>query len=165
MLKRIFFPIFALSVVVAVYAGDQPSTQPARPESNSSQHDDFPFAISFEQGATQFQSWDQITITEVRGTSSDMQSGICRISGTYTLASHDKATLAASVTARELADGSGPWNRAQTLTITRGHGNFTLMLPISVRGWPHVSFYGASSDFGGSYIGTGDSVLRHWWGS
>ena len=108
MLKRIVFPIFALSVVVAVYAGDQPSTQPARPESNSSQHDDFPFAISFELGATQFQSGDRITITEVRGTSSDMQSGICRISGTYTLASHDKATLAASVTARESADGSGP---------------------------------------------------------
>lgn len=94
-----------------------------------------------------------------------MQSGICRISGTYTLTSRDQATLAASITARDSADGWGPWNKAQTMAITKGHGTFTLYLPVSISGWPHVSFYGKWSDFGGSYIGTGDSVLRHWWGS
>jgi hypothetical protein len=108
---------------------------------------------------------DQITITDVRGTSADMRGGIYRISGTYTLVSREKATLAASVTARYAKDGTGPWNAAQTVTITKGTGTFTLLLPISVEGWPHVSFYGKSSDFGGSYIGTGEYVLRKWWGS
>lgn len=123
---------------------------------------DFPFAIAFVRGLSEFRPGDAITITDVRGTSSDMQSGICRITGTYTLASEDKATLAASVTARDSADGIGPWNKAQTMDIARGHGKFTLLLPISVSGWPHVSFYGKTNSFGGVYVGTGDSVLRHW---
>lgn len=38
---------------------------------------------------------------------------------------------------------------------------------MSYRGWPHVSFYPADggSGFGGNYFGTGDSVLKKWWGS
>ncbi len=162
MLKRIIVACSALLLVAGVYASDRPATQPVVAESK---HDDFPFKIAFEQGAAKFETGDQITITEVRGTSADMQSGICRITGTYTLASRDKATLAASVTARNPEDGRGPWNKAQTVTVSKGQGSFTLYLPISVAGWPHVSFYGASDSFGGTYIGTGDSVLRKWWRS
>ncbi len=125
---------------------------------------DFPFVIEFEQGAQQFNAGDEIKIDEVRSTSEDMQSGICRISGTYNLASEKEATLAASVTATQ-GDGKGPWNSAQTLLVTKGSGTFTLMLPISVKGWPHVSFYDKSSSFGGIYIGTGESVMRKWFGS
>ena len=38
---------------------------------------------------------------------------------------------------------------------------------MSCRGWPHVSFYPAEGggSFGGNYFGTGDSVLKQWWGS
>jgi len=160
----------AISSCVALLAvvgctGGRSSSEPAGGRPASPSHDAFPFRIAFERGAAKFEPGDQITITEVRGTSGDMQSGICRISGTYILASQDEATLAASVTARDPADGRGPWNRAQTMTITKGTGTFTLLLPISVDGWPHVSFYGKSSAFGGCYIGTGESVLRRWWGS
>jgi hypothetical protein len=165
MLKRFAAVSLALVIVASAYAGDQPAIGPSDIQAKSASEKDFPFTIAFEQGAARFQPGDEITITEVRGTSSDMSSGICRISGTYKLTSHDHATLAASVTARSAADGVGPWNKAQTTTITRGQGSFTLMLPVSIRGWPHVSFYGPKSDFGGSYVGTGDLVLRHWWGS
>jgi len=170
MLKRLFVASAALVLVASVYASDRPATQPAAqqvtpPAAPAAATNDFPFVIAFEQGATQFELGDGITVTEVRGTSKDMQSGICRISGTYTLTSHPQATLATSVTARHSSEGRGPWNAAQQIKITKGHGTFTLYLPVSVDGWPHVSFYGPSSDFGGSYIGTGDAVLRRWWGS
>jgi hypothetical protein len=165
MLRRIAAACVAVAFVASLYASDRSTTQPAGQAPQKSNNDDFPYKIAFEQGATQFQPGDQITVTEVLGTGSDMQSGICRISGTYTLTSEDQATLAASITARDSADGVGPWNKAQTMNITKGHGTFTLYLPVSIAGWPHVSFYGKSDAFGGSYIGTGDAVLRHWWGS
>jgi hypothetical protein len=156
---------FALLTVIVGCVGTTPTEQGKSAPPAASMQQEFPFAIPFEQGASKFAPGDQIVITDVRGTSADMKSGICVISGTYTLSSRDRATLAASVTAREAAQGVGPWNSAQTITVNKGHGNFTLMLPISSDGWPHVSFYGSFSDFGGTYIGTGDSVLRHWWGS
>jgi hypothetical protein len=162
MLKRITVSFLGLLVVTAGCAANRPATQHAELQVKESPRHDFPFTIAFEQGLTQFQPGDQITITDVHGTNSEMQGGIYRISGTYTLASQDEATLAASVTARDSANGRGFWNKAQTTTITKGHGSFTLLLPVSVPGWPHVSFYGKADAFGGIYVGTGDSVLRHW---
>ena len=126
--------------------------------------DPFPFAVPFEVGASRFPPGDRITVTEIRGTTADMAGGVYRISGTYRLASHETATLAGSVTARDAADGKGPWNAAQRTTVRQGSGTFTLVWPIGIRGWPHVSFYGPDDAFGGVYIGTGDSVLRKWWG-
>jgi hypothetical protein len=154
-------------VTLVVLAGCQHVEQHAAAKNamTRSSQTDFPYVVPFEQGAAKFESGDGITITEVRGTSPDMLGGIYRISGTYTLASHENATLAASVTAKKSEDGRGYWNKAQTTTITKGSGTFTLFLPMSIDGWPHISFYGKSSDFGGTYLGTGDSVLRKWWGS
>ena len=111
---------------------------------------------------------DEITIVEVRGTADTIMPGnIYWIKGTYTLASHDRAMLAAFTTARDAADGTGPSLKVQTTVVTRGTGTFTLFLPVSCRGSPHVSFYAADGgeDFGGSYFGTGDSVLKQWWGA
>ena len=162
MLNRIAISFISLLSLAAVYADEQPLAQPAETQAKLPRQDDFPFTIGFERGLTEFESGDQITITDVSGTSDDMESGICRITGTYTLKSQDEATLAASVTARNRADGRGHWNKAQTMKITKGHGSFTLLLPVNVSGWPHVSFYGKTSSFGGVYIGTGESVLRHW---
>jgi hypothetical protein len=162
MLNRPFVPaVLAMIACVAALAvaGAQPSAETSVSQGAKS-HEDFPFTIAFEEGAIQFDGGDKISITEVRGTSKDMQSGICRISGTYQFTSQESATLAASVTARRSADGRGPWNSAQTMSVTKGRGAFTLMLPISVKGWPHVSFYSNSKAIGGIYIGTGDGVLR-----
>ena len=111
---------------------------------------------------------DKITIVEVRGTADTFKPGnTYRIKGTYTLASHDRAMLAAYTTAMDAANGTSTPLKVQLTVVDQGDGTFTLYLPMSCRGWPHVSFYPAEGggDFGGNYFGTGDSVLKRWWGS
>ena len=139
---------------------DHKATAPATSE--------FPYSLKFEQGATRFKDGDKITILEVRGTADTFTPGnIYWIKGTYTLASHDRATLAAYTTAMDAENATGASFKVQTTVVDRGNGSFTLFLPMSCRGWPHVSFYPADGgeDFGGNYFGTGDSVLKRWWGS
>jgi RNA polymerase sigma factor (sigma-70 family) len=129
---------------------------------------EFPFAVRYEQGATRFLDGDKITIQEVRGTAETMTPGnLYWIKGTYSLASHDRAMLAAYTTAANPDDGNGSYLKVQRTVVNRGSGTFTLFLPMSYKGWPHVSFYPADggADFGGNYFGTGDSVLKEWWGS
>ena len=96
-----------------------------------------------------------------------MPGNIYWIKGTYVLASHDRATLAAYTTARDPQDGKSRSWKVQTTKIEQGHGTFTLFLPMSCDGWPHVSFYpaGGGSGFGGNYFGTGDTVLKKYWGT
>jgi hypothetical protein len=129
---------------------------------------EFPCALKFEQGATRFADGDKITILEVRGTADTFTPGnIYWIKGTYKLASHERATLAAYTTAMDLKNGTGYSFDVQTTVVEQGDGTFTLFLPMSCRGWPHISFYpaGGGGDFGGNYFGTGESVLKRWWGS
>jgi len=101
---------------------------------------------------------------EVRGTAETFSPGnVYQVKGTYKLASHERAMLAAYVTATE-TDGRAPSYKSQTTTIDRGDGTFTLVLPMTYRGWPHVSFYPAEggNGFGGNYFGTGDSLVKDW---
>ncbi|HEX5444305.1 MAG TPA: M56 family metallopeptidase [Pirellulales bacterium] len=127
---------------------------------------EFPYAVDVEQGATQFEKGDDITILEIRGTAEKFMPGhIYWIRGKYTLTSHKKAMLAAYTTAMDAENGASQSFRAQHLDVNEGEGTFTLFLPMSYRGWPHVSFYAESSSFGGNYFGTGDSVLKRRWGS
>jgi beta-lactamase regulating signal transducer with metallopeptidase domain len=144
---------------------EEPATNSHRPDSPATL--EFPHVVRFEQGATRFQSGDKITIQEVRGTAETFAPGnLYWIKGTYTLASHHRASLAAYVTAMDAENGRGTTFKVQMATVSQGDGSFTLILPMSCRGWPHVSFYPAEggSDFGGNYFGTGDSVLKKWWG-
>jgi beta-lactamase regulating signal transducer with metallopeptidase domain len=124
----------------------------------------FPHAVPIERGATQFLNGDKITIQQVRGTAEKIAPGnIYWIRGTYTLASHPRATLSAYVTAQNADDGRNvPTLAVQTTIVNKGEGSFTLYLPVTYRGWPHVSFYPADGGnvFGGTYFGTGDSVLK-----
>ena len=61
-----------------------PATQPTT----------FPHLVHFEQGTTDFLDGDRITITEIRGTAATMEPGnTYKITGTYTLASHDRPCL------------------------------------------------------------------------
>jgi beta-lactamase regulating signal transducer with metallopeptidase domain len=142
------------------------ATKPARvPETPPTS--EFPYTVHFEQGASRLLKGDKIDIVEVRGTAPTMMPGnIYWIKGTYRLASHDRASLMAVVTAASAADGWGNTLKVQTALVNKGAGTFTLFLPMSCKGWPHVSFYPAEGggDLGGTYFGTGDSVLRQWWG-
>lgn len=136
------------------------------PEQKSPPAPDFPYVVKFQQGVTRFLDGDNITIVDIRGTAERFTPGnIYCIRGTYRLASHERAMLAAFTTATDAVHGRGPYLKVQATTVTRGDGTFKLFLPMSYRGWPHVSFYPAESGegFGGNYFGTGDSVLKRWW--
>jgi hypothetical protein len=127
----------------------------------------FPYAVRFEQGASRFLDGDKITVLDIRGTAETFKPGnLYWIKGTYKLGSHDRARLDAYTTAKDAADGRSQTWKIQTTNVDRGSGTFELFLPYSYEGWPHVSFYPADGGdgFGGTYFGTGDSVLRKWWG-
>src|SRR5262249_12595233 len=115
--------------------------------------------VAFELGASYFADGDKITIEEVHGTAETFAPGnIYSIKGTYTLASHDRAILLASVTltdplailtnhvplhdsltAKPMATGAEL--KVQRKEINRGTGTFTLFLPMTENGAPHVGFY------------------------
>ena len=168
LLAVLVLPLFVQTRTQA-WAGSEneaPALPAAQPDSRNAS--EFPYAVRFEQGATRFLNGDKITILEVRGTADTFTPGnIYWIKGTYTLASHERAMLAAFITARDAENGKGPSLKVQTADANQGNGTFTLFLPMSCRGWPHISFYpaGDGGDFGGNYFGTGDSVLKRWWGS
>jgi hypothetical protein len=144
------------------------SIKPSEPVSvSASATADFPHVVRFKQGAARFLEGDDITIQEIRGTAETFSPGnIYRIVGTYKLASHDKAMLAAYTTASNAADGRSRSLKVQHMYVDRGKGMFTLFLPMSYEGWPHVSFYPSDGGegFGDNYFGTGGFVLKKgWW--
>ena len=158
-------PAFIQTSRMKARAGNEEGSAAASPKVDRPATAEFPHAVRFEQGATRFAGGDKITILEVRGTDETFAPGnIYSIKGTYTLGSRDRAMLLASITATD-SDGKSGSLKVQTLQIERGEGTFTLLLPMSYRGLPHVSFYpaGGGEAFGGNYFGTGDSVLKHWW--
>lgn len=169
LLAFLVLPSFVETTKTEARAGandEAPATPDRKPTTSTTS--EFPYAVKFEQGATRFKDGDKITILEIRGTADTFTPGnIYLIKGTYTLASHDRAMLAAYTTAMDAENATGASFKVQTSIVDRGNGSFTLFLPMSCRGWPHVSFYPADGggDFGGNYFGTGDSVLKRWWGS
>ena len=149
-------------------SGSSEAARPPAPKPPVPTFAELPYAVPFEQGASRLLNGDKISILEIRGTSRTfMPDNTYMIKGTYTLATHQRATLAASITAMDAAHWVGAWDEHQTAVVNQGTGTFTLVLPMTCHGWPHLSFYPAEggSDFGGSYFGTGDFVLKHWWGS
>jgi beta-lactamase regulating signal transducer with metallopeptidase domain len=179
--------LFAVATVVGLYLPTNGHAEPSESklrESTDLNHDEnqsargdepaasiaakFPHEVQFEKGAAKFLEGDAISIDEVRGTAKTFEPGNQYwIKGTYKLHSHDRAQISAFTTARDAADGTGPIQSIQTKQVSGGDKAFTLILPMSCRGWPHISFYPADNggDFGGIYFGTGDSVLKEWWGS
>lgn len=128
---------------------------------------DLSHSVHVELGATRRRDGDSITVDEVTGTSEKMSAGNTYvIKGTYKLASQERATLLASVTANQPKQGLGvPTQRTQAVLVDQGDGHFSLILYMAYDGNPHVSFYpSAGESFANLYFGTGDSVLkRGWW--
>ncbi len=177
--KRSMLVVAALAILVlpsfvqttkteawAASKDETPATKSEKPDTSTTP--EFRYVVKFEQGATRFENGDKITVDEIRGTAETFIPGnIYWIKGTYKLASHDRATLAAYTTAMDSKDETGYSFNVQTTAVNQGTGTFMLFLPMSCRGWPHVSFYpaGGGGGFGGNYFGTGDSGLKRWWGS
>ncbi len=168
LLALFVLPSFVQTTKAQTAAGsNSEATATPADKPNATTTSEFPYAVKFEQGVTRFLNGDKITIVEARGTADTFTPGnIYWIKGTYTLASHDQATLAAFFTARDAAEGRSRSYKVQMTNVTKGDGSFTLFLPMLYTGWPHVSFYPADGggDFGSNYFGTGDSVLKQWWG-
>jgi hypothetical protein len=123
---------------------------------------DLPRAVGFELGDTKFANGDNITITQMRGTSETIATGgsYC-VEGTYTLASRDEADLAFFSTTIA-ASGPSPIDPKQHVRVKKGTGSFRLVKTLDEDGYLHLSFYPvpSGSDFGGVYFGQGKRVLR-----
>jgi hypothetical protein len=131
----------ACVIVLSCFAGSF-----ARAQSS----DDFSHVVNLEKTV----SGDLITITEVRGPSDTLDVGkTYEVRGTYKLASHEKALLAAYVTV-DISQGhvSHPDLPNQKVIIEKGEGSFTLRFHMWSEGKPHVSFYPAKG--GNSFAAT-----------
>ena len=128
-------------IILSGFAGSLASAQ---------QSEDFSHVVNLAKTA----SGDLITITEVRGPSDTISVGnTYEVRGTYKLASHDNAMLAAYVT----IDASAPHTSHpdlpnQRMIVEKGEGSFTLRFHVWHDGKPHVSFYPAKG--GNSFAAT-----------
>ncbi len=123
---------------------------------------DFPRAVPYELGDSEFAHGDSITIQELRGTADDIRPGgtYC-VSGTYTLNSQEEADLSFFATSTNKA--MTPIDARQTLHVMKGTGSFRLIKQVTDEGYLHLTFYtrAAGQGFGGVYFGQGRWVLRH----
>jgi hypothetical protein len=135
--------LFALSITTLFFS--LPRTTPA-----ATVNPQFPFTVPVEQGATYFQGGDQILITEVHGTASQLMPGNkYQIKGEYRLVSHPEASLTAGVIA---PNGSAPiLSNQQSMSVQKGTGEFTLVLPYATEGQPRITF--TSDDVTGQNFG------------
>ena len=119
---------------------------------------DFPNAVKFELGYTDFALGDSIVITAVHGTSSTITTNetYC-VEGNYTLASRDSADLSFLSTVPN--SGKSEIESRQTMHVKRGSGTFRLIKNVNQNGYLHVSFYDGSS-IGGVYFGQDDWVAH-----
>ena len=136
------------------------------PDAGSSQMSIPMHRVPFEKGLREFYDDDNIVIDEVWCSGDKLAPGeIIIVKGTYTLASHDEASLAFYVT----SSGPSGWtdvNPQQQTQVKKGSGKFELRHTL-VKGYPHVSFYGKPNgdSFGGVYFGQGEAVLKNWHGA
>jgi hypothetical protein len=123
---------------------------------------DFPQAVQFELGVSDFAPGDSITINEVRGTADAIRPGetYC-VTGTYTLNSQEAADLSFFETVSN--SGSTPVDPLQTVQVVKGTRPFRLIKHVTDDGFLHVTFYSQANGqgFGGVYFGQGEWVLRH----
>jgi hypothetical protein len=145
-------------VVLLVCAFGLPSHAADNPQKSEQSLSHF---VHFQTGGTWFRNSDLITIDDIHGTSDKIEPGnLYEIKGSYTLASHDSATLEVEVTSSSpLHD---PHLKTQSIMVDRGDGHFTLYWYFWSDGNPHLSFYPADggSSFTSLYFGTGTNVLR-----
>jgi hypothetical protein len=100
---------------------------------------EFTFPVAVERGTTSLCGGDQITISEVRGTSQRLEPGnVYQVKGQYRLLTHQQADLTAFV---QMANGSAPLvYTQQTQSVNQGDGDFTLVLPYAQTGTPQIAF-------------------------
>jgi hypothetical protein len=117
--------------------------------------------LKVELRRAQFLDGDSIQITEVRSDKPDFEvDGTYQITGTYTLASHDQATLSISCTAKDPKNGWGNMGDAERSKILRGSGTFTVTERMSCEGFPHLTLSAQDGNFGDVYFGSGEWLAK-----
>src|SRR5215469_16020206 len=98
-------------------------------------NENLPYEVPFEPGSSNFAPGDNITITEVRGTSDKIEvGGTYSVEGTYTLSSKDQAEISFYATSIGYS-GPTPVDPKQTMQITNGAGPFYLVKPMTENGY------------------------------
>ena len=108
---------------------------------------------SFYIGQTWFPQGDSIEITSVEGTEDQMT-----VKGHYNLVSHDTASLALNLTSTNSTGFSDGTN--QSITISKGSGDFEVTHPHLVVGLPHISMYADGHAFASIYFGTKEEAAE-----
>jgi hypothetical protein len=142
------------AVVVVLVAGALTVTTRAAKTETRDRHDLSHF-VPFKVGQTWLRDGDRITIEEIHGTSDAIAVGnLYEIKGTYTLASHQRASLSVDITSSD--PRHFPSMETQSVTVDQGDGHFTIYMYMWCEGSPHVSFYPkrAGSSFASVYFGT-----------
>lgn len=111
-------------------------------------------ASQFYIGQTWFPESDSIEITSMEGTEDQVT-----VKGHYDLVSHDTASLAFYITS---TNSTGfPEGTNQSITISKGSGDFELTHPHMVVGLPHVSMYGTNRhSFAAIYFGNKEEAAE-----
>jgi serine/threonine protein kinase len=102
---------------------------------------------NFYIGQAYFPKGDSIEITSVERTENQMT-----VKGHYNLISHDQASLALYITTSTNIPSIHEGSR-QTMTISKGQGDFELVDPHPVPGLPHVSMFADGHSFAVLYFG------------
>ncbi len=132
------------------------TTTPGNPSQN------FPRAVPYELGDSEFAPGDSIAIQELRGTTDDIgPGGTYCVTGTYTLNSQAEADLSFFATTTNKTPT--PIDTQQTVHVMKGTGSFRLIKQVTDQGYLHLTFYtrDTGQGFGGVYFGQGRWVLRH----
>jgi hypothetical protein len=134
-----------------------PQTQHASP--------DFSHVLPFKVGSIDFDAGDSITITQIHGTTDTIiPGGTYKLTGTYHMVSHDQAMLSGYVTAtnEDSAHSIPGTYLRQDQIVNRGDGDFTIIIPFTCKGSPHLSFYptAGGSSFVSVYFGNADSAKK-----
>jgi len=102
----------------------------------------FDAVVPVHASQTSLRDGDSIVIDEVRGTSPSLAvNGLYRVSGHYTLASADEASLSFTVRATRPGDGCTRNDRDGHMRVRRGSGTFALTGRIAYEGEPSVSLF------------------------
>ncbi len=123
-------------------------------------------SVPIELGPKAYRNGDAIEITEVTATSPLLEQGdSVTVTGRFYLKSQETANLSLNLTAT-VGDGRSLAIPEASMTVSKGHGEFTLSTLIRSTGYLHLTFYDPTTGkpFGGTYFGTPQQVksISNW---
>jgi hypothetical protein len=105
----------------------------------------YPYKVAFKAGLALFPEKDSIAIDSVEGTDKRITiGGWYKVSGSFLFTSEKWAYFSAYVTSPDTDGDPAKLVPQQSVTLFPGSGRYTLILPVRIRGWPHIALYPGS---------------------